>query len=105
MQLARQIAEHDNEEEMTPQNYFSLGESSQPLIPAVPSLEVEPIAPAELQPFQPVELQPFPPADEPGQSDAPLDFGGDNEGAAAWGGQYPQYQQPVAGPEDFQAVS
>lgn len=97
MQLARQIAEHDNEEEMTPQNYFSLGESSQPLIPAVPSLEAEPIPPAE--------LQPFPPADEPGQSDAPLDFGGDSEAAGAWGGQYPQYQQPGAGAEDFQAVS
>lgn len=96
LQLARQIADQDNEEEMTPQNYFSLGESSQPLIPAVPSIDTEPAAPAE--------LQPFPPSDEPGQSDAPLDFGGNLDGVGAWGGQYPQYQQPMAGPEDFQAV-
>lgn len=96
LQLARQIADQDNEEEMTPQNYFSLGESSQPLIPAVPSVDTEPRAPAE--------VQPFPPSDEPGQSDAPLDFGGNLDGVGAWGGQYPQYQQPMAGPEDFQAV-
>ncbi|XP_003969413.2 proline-rich protein PRCC isoform X1 [Takifugu rubripes] len=95
MQLARQIADQDNEEEMTPQNYFSLGESSQPLIPAVPSLDTEPRAPAEVQPFLP--------SDEPGQSDAPLDFGGNNEEVGAWGGQYPQYLQPSAAPEDFQA--
>lgn len=97
LQLARQIADQDNEEEMTPQNYFSLGESSQPLIPAVPSTDAEPGAPAE--------VQPFPPSDEPGQSDAPLDFGGNLDGVGAWGGQYPQYQQPMAGPEDFQAVN
>lgn len=96
LQLARQIAEQDNEEEMTPQNYFSLGESSQPLIPAVPSIDTEPKALAE--------PQPFPPPDEPGQSDAPLDFGGNVDGVGAWGGQYPPYQQPMAGPEDFQAV-
>lgn len=96
MQLARQIADQDNEEEMTPQNYFSLGESSQPLVPAVPSLDPEPRAPAE--------IQPFPPSDEPGQSDAPLDFGGNHEEVGAWGGQYPQYQLPTAAPEDFQAV-
>lgn len=96
LQLARQIADQDNEEEMTPQNYFSLGESSQPLIPEVPSTDAEPGPPAE--------LQPFPPSDGPGQSDAPLDFGGNPDGVGAWGGQYPQYQQPVAGPEDFQAV-
>lgn len=96
MQLARQIADQDNEDEMTPQNYFSLGESSQPLIPPAPVVDAEPIAPAELQPFTP--------SDEPGQSDAPLDFGGSQEGVGAWGGQYPQYEQPMAGPEDFQAV-
>lgn len=95
LQLARQIAtdEQDNEEEITPQNYFSLGEST-PSIPAViPSLDPEPGAPAEPLPYAP--------ADEPGQSDAPLDFGGSHEGAGSWGGQYPQYQQPMAGPDAF----
>ncbi|XP_070777693.1 proline-rich protein PRCC [Enoplosus armatus] len=93
LQLAKQIAtdDQDNEEDITPQNYFSLGESSQPLSAVVPSLDPEPGAPAELLPLAP--------ADEPGQSDAPLDFGGNHEGAGAWGGQYPQYQQPMAGPE------
>ncbi|KAM9340101.1 proline-rich protein PRCC [Symphorus nematophorus] len=95
LQLARQIAtdDQDNEEDITPQNYFSLGESSQPLPAVVPSVDPEPGAPAELLPFSP--------ADEPGQSDAPLDFGGNHEGAGAWGGQFPQYQQPMAGPEAF----
>lgn len=94
LQLARQIATDDqDEEDITPQNYFSLGESSQPVPAVVPSLDPEPGAPAEVLPFSP--------ADEPGQSDAPLDFGGNQEGAAAWGGQYPQYQQPMAGPEAF----
>lgn len=93
LQLARQIAtdDQDNEEDITPQNYFSLGESSQPLPAVVPSLDPEPGAPAEPLPFAP--------ADEPGQSDAPLDFGGNHEGAGPWGGQYPQYQQPMPGPE------
>ncbi len=98
LQLARQIAtdDQDNEEDITPQNYFSLGESSQPLPAVVPSLDPEPVAPAEPLPFAP--------ADEPGQSDAPLDFGGSHEGAGAWGGQYPQYQQPMAGPEALPQV-
>nr|XP_046273445.1 proline-rich protein PRCC [Scatophagus argus] len=95
LQLAKQIAsdDQDNEEDITPQNYFSLGEISQPLHTVVPSLDPEPGAPAELLPFSS--------ADEPGQSDAPLDFGGNHEGATAWGGQYPQYQQPMTGPEGF----
>lgn len=95
LQLARQIAtdDQDNEEDITPQNYFSLGESSQPLPAVVPSLDPEPGAPTEPLPFAA--------ADEPGQSDAPLDFGGNNEAAGAWGGQYQQYQQPIAGPEAF----
>lgn len=94
LQLARQIATDDqDEEDITPQNYFSLGESSQPLTAVVPSLDPESGAPAE--------LLPFPPADEPGQSDAPLDFGGNQEGAGAWGGQYPPYEQPMAGPDGF----
>ncbi|XP_059205996.1 proline-rich protein PRCC [Centropristis striata] len=93
LQLARQIAtdDQDNEEDITPQNYFSLGESSQPLPAVIPSLDPEPSVPAE--PFV------IAPADEPGQSDAPLDFGGNHDGAGAWGGQYPQYEQPMAGPE------
>nr|XP_020453088.1 proline-rich protein PRCC [Monopterus albus] len=95
LQLARQIAtdDQDNEEDITPQNYFSLGESSHPLPAVVPSLDPEPGAPAEPLPFSA--------ADEPGQSDAPLDFGGNHEGAGAWGGQYSQYQQPMTGPEAF----
>lgn len=93
LQLARQIAtdDQDNEEDITPQNYFSLGESSQPLPVVVPSVDPEPGAPVEPLPLAPV--------DELGQSDAPLDFGGNLEGAGPWGGQYPQYQQPMAGPE------
>lgn len=95
LQLARQIATDDqDEEDITPQNYFSLGESSQPLPAVVPSFDPEPGAPAENLPFSA--------ADEPGQSDAPLDFGGNHEGAGgAWGGHFPQYQQPMAGPEAY----
>ncbi|XP_037651443.1 proline-rich protein PRCC [Sebastes umbrosus] len=93
LQLARQIASDDqDEEDITPQNYFSLGESSQPLPAVVPSLDPDPVAPAE-------PLAPAPADDEPGQSDAPLDFGGSQEGAGPWGGQYAQLQQPMAGPE------
>uniref|UniRef100_A0A3Q1GSF5 Proline rich mitotic checkpoint control factor n=1 Tax=Acanthochromis polyacanthus TaxID=80966 RepID=A0A3Q1GSF5_9TELE len=94
LQLARQIAtdDQDNEDDITPQNYFSLGESSQPLPAVVPSLDTEPGAPSEPLPVTA--------ADEPGQSDAPLDFGGNHE-AAGWGGQYRQYQQPIADPEAF----
>ncbi|XP_034560233.1 proline-rich protein PRCC [Notolabrus celidotus] len=92
LQLARQIAtdEQDNEEEITPQNYFSLGESTPSLPAVVPSLDPEPGAPTEPLPLAPL--------DEPGQSDAPLDFGGSSEGAGSWGSQYPQYQ-PMTGPE------
>lgn len=92
LQVARQIAtdDQDNEEDITPQNYFSLGESSPPLPAVVPSLDPEPGATAE-----PLALAP---ADEPGQSDAPLDFGGNQEGPGPWGGQYP-YQQAMEGPE------
>ncbi|KAM4539585.1 proline-rich protein PRCC [Odontesthes bonariensis] len=95
LQVARQIAtdDQDNEEDITPQNYFSFGESPQPLPDIIPSLGPEPGAPAE----------PLPNAapDEPGQSDAPLDFGGNHDGAGAWGGPNNQYQQPMAGPEAY----
>ncbi|XP_054620666.1 proline-rich protein PRCC isoform X2 [Dunckerocampus dactyliophorus] len=93
-QLARQIvATDDHEEDITPQNYFSLGESPERPPAVVPSYEPEPVAPVE--PLPPL------PAGELSQSDAPLDFGGGHEGAGAWGGQYPQYQQPMAGPESY----
>ncbi|XP_061753512.1 proline-rich protein PRCC [Nerophis ophidion] len=91
-QLARQVAATDDQEEdITPQNYFSLGENPEPPPAVVPVYEPEPVAPAE--PLPPL------PAGELSQSDAPLDFGGGHEGAGAWGGQYPPYQQPMAGPE------
>ncbi|KAL6099659.1 prcc [Pungitius sinensis] len=106
LQVARQIATEDqDEEDISPQNYFSLGDSSQRLPAVAPSLDPEPGAAAEpvalvLAPAEPVAPA-LAPADEPGQSDAPLDFGGSHEGAGAWGGQYPLYQQPVAGPESL----
>ncbi|CAG5885772.1 unnamed protein product [Menidia menidia] len=94
LQVARQIAidDQDNEEEITPQNYFSFVESPQPLPDVIPSLDPEPGALAEHLPTAA--------PDEPGQSDAPLDFGANQDGAGAWGEGYQQYQ-PVAGPEAF----
>ncbi|TNN63757.1 Proline-rich protein PRCC [Liparis tanakae] len=88
--VARQIASEDREEDMTPQNYFSLGESSPPLPAVDPSLELEQGAIAE-----PLALAP---GGEPGQSDAPLDFGGNQEGAGPWVGQCPPYEQAMEGP-------
>lgn len=98
LQVARQMAadDQDNEDDITPQNYFSLGESSSPVSAVVPNLDPEPVASAE-----PV---PFTSPDEPGQSDAPLDFRGNHDGTGAWGGQYSQYQQPMTGPEAFPQV-
>lgn len=95
LQVARQIAtdDQDHEEDITPQNYFSLEDSSEPPSAVVPAEEPEPGTPSEALPYA------F--ADEPGQSDAPLDFGGNQEAAGAWGGQY----QPMACPEDFPQVS
>lgn len=106
LQVARQIAtdDQDNDDDMTPQNYFSLGESSYPVPADVPSLDPEPVAP--VAPVAPAEPAPFTAQpDEPGQSDAPLDFRGNQEGAGSWGGQYPQYQQPMTGPEAFPQVT
>lgn len=98
LHLARQIASEDqDEEDITPQNYFSLGESSQPPSAVVPTLDSEAGDTAGPLPFMP--------AAEAGQSDAPLDFGGNHEGEGAWGGQYSEYEQPVAGPEALQPVS
>ncbi|XP_037329940.2 proline-rich protein PRCC [Pungitius pungitius] len=106
LQVARQIATEDqDEEDISPQNYFSLGDSSQRLPAVAPSLDPEPGAAAEpvALVLAPAELvaPALAAADEPGLSDAPLDFGGSHEGAGAWGGQYPLYQQPVAGPESL----
>ncbi|XP_053719831.1 proline-rich protein PRCC isoform X2 [Synchiropus splendidus] len=89
LQLARQIAADDQEEDITPQNYFSFGETER----VVPSVEPEPAAPAES--FV------MPTVNQPGQSDAPLDFGGGQEAAGAWGGQYATYQSAGADPESF----
>lgn len=98
LQLARQIAADDQDnEDMTPQNYFSLGESSPPLPAAVPTLDPQPLAPVEPVPSSAPTLA--------GQSDAPLDFGCNQEGADMWGNQYPSYQQPMAGPEGCPEVS
>nr|XP_015829115.2 proline-rich protein PRCC [Nothobranchius furzeri]XP_054601115.1 proline-rich protein PRCC [Nothobranchius furzeri] len=94
LQVARQIAtDEQDHEDITPQNYFSLDESSRPLSSVVPSIDPEPVAPAETLPYSAT--------DELGQSDAPLDFGEGHEGVGAWAGQYDQYQQPMAGPEAF----
>ncbi|KAM4550504.1 proline-rich protein PRCC [Fundulus diaphanus] len=95
LQVAKQIAtdDQDNEEDITPQNYFSLEDSSTPVPAVVPSVDPEPADPAE--PF------PYGAADQPGHSNAPLDFGENQEGASAWEGQYDQYEQPMAGPEAF----
>uniref|UniRef100_A0A3Q2YG37 Proline rich mitotic checkpoint control factor n=1 Tax=Hippocampus comes TaxID=109280 RepID=A0A3Q2YG37_HIPCM len=104
-QLARQIVVTDeHEEDISPQNYFSLGESPEPPPPAViPSYEPEPVV-AAVEPL-PAPLPPPPPGDELGQSDAPLDFGAGHEAAAAWGGPYPHYQRPLAGPKDWRTIS
>lgn len=92
MHVARQIAtEEQDEEDMCPQNYFSLEESSQSRPAAVPSPEPEPGPPAETLPYSA--------AGEPGQSDAPLDFGGTQGAEGAWEGQYSQYEEPTAGSE------
>lgn len=97
MQLARQIASDDqDEEEINPQNYFSLEDNSQPAPVAV--IEVEPEPRAIIDPVQ------FETSDGPGHSDAPLDFGGNPEGGSAWGGQYDQYQESMAGPESYAQV-
>ncbi|KAK0145587.1 Proline-rich protein PRCC [Merluccius polli] len=91
LQLARQIAteDQDNEEDVAPENYFSLGESTVTIpIAAAPSPDPEPRAPGVALPF-------VPRADDDGQSDAPLDFGCSHEGPGAWGGHPPDYQQPL----------
>ncbi|CAB1443383.1 unnamed protein product [Pleuronectes platessa] len=95
LQVTRQINTDDqDEEDITPQNYFSLNESSPPPPAVIPSLDPEPVAPAE-----PLVISP---ADEPGQSDAPLDFGGGPEGAGAWGGpNQPPLTGPGACPQEF----
>lgn len=96
MQVARQIASDDqDEEDINPQNYFSFEDSSQPAPAPVPEVEPEARAVTVIDPVQ------FRATDGPGQSDAPLDFGGNPEGAGAWGGQYDQYQESGAGSEAY----
>lgn len=99
LQLAKQIAadDQDSDEELAPENYFSLGESSQPLQPAVvPNLDSESEGMAALLPFPTrIETGTF-------QSDAPLDFGSNHDGAGGgdWGDEQHQ-QQSSAGPEAY----
>lgn len=92
LQLARQIATDDqdnDDDDVAPENYFSLGDSSQSLPAVVPSPDPEPAAPASLLPLVP--------GPDSSQSNAPLDFGGNQEGASSgtWG-----YQQTV-GPSAY----
>uniref|UniRef100_A0A4W5NDF8 Proline rich mitotic checkpoint control factor n=1 Tax=Hucho hucho TaxID=62062 RepID=A0A4W5NDF8_9TELE len=92
LQLARQIAAEESDEELPPENYFSLEDSAKPLPAVVPSLNPEPVPTSGLLPAPPgMQRSTF-------QSDAPLDFGGNQEGA--WGGQQlGVYQQPSAEPQ------
>uniref|UniRef100_A0A8C9T502 Proline rich mitotic checkpoint control factor n=1 Tax=Scleropages formosus TaxID=113540 RepID=A0A8C9T502_SCLFO len=95
LQLARQIAQEEDgsDEEVTPENYFSLPDSSQPPS-AIPVPDPESSA---------VSVLPPPPGTEaPFQSDAPLDFGSVSQvytrPSEAWEDQqqnpyYPQYQE------------
>lgn len=94
MQLARQMASDDlDEEDISPQNYFSIEDNSQPT--SAPATEVEPETRPVIDPVQ------FVAPEGPGQSDAPLDFGANPEGAGAWEGQYDQYQESTAGSEAY----
>jgi proline-rich protein PRCC len=80
LQLARQIAAEESDEELAPENYFSLEDGAKPLPTS--------------------GLLPAPPGMQRGtfQSDAPLDFSANQEGA--WGGQQlGVYQQPSAEPQ------
>lgn len=96
MQVARQIATEEQDEDISPQNYFSLEESSQPRPAVVPSPEPEPGPPAETLPYTA--------AGELGQSDAPLDFGGTQGAEGAWEGQYSQYEESMAGSEQVSLI-
>ncbi|KAM9414815.1 proline-rich protein PRCC isoform 2-T2 [Salvelinus alpinus] len=94
LQLARQIAAEESDEELAPENYFSLEDSAKPLPAVVPSLNPEPVPTSG--------LLPAPPGMQRGtfQSDAPLEFGANQEGA--WGGQQlGVYQQPSAEPQGY----
>ena len=101
LQLAKQMAADDQEsdEELSPENYFSLGDNSLPLPAVDPSLDPEPGAPSA--------LLPNPAAAETGsfQSDAPLEFGpgGEEASGSVWVGQqhaplHPQYLEPSVEP-------
>ncbi|KAG9355238.1 hypothetical protein JZ751_000076 [Albula glossodonta] len=106
LQLARQIAQDDegSDEELAPENYFSLPDSSQPP-PVMPALDPDPPAGATL---------PLPPGTEaPFQSDAPLDFASTPQNypggsSGAWEGHqqesyYPRYPESAShGPQQEQ---
>ncbi|XP_048848508.1 proline-rich protein PRCC [Brienomyrus brachyistius] len=94
MQLARQMAQEEDgsDEEVAPENYFSLQDSVEPP-PATPVSDPEPSTASVLPPPPGMEA--------PFQSDAPLDFGSAPQGctrpSSTWDGQemdsyYPQYQ-------------
>ena len=93
LQLARQIASEDHDEEdVAPENYFSLGESTVSLpVAAAPIPDLESRAHMVTRPFMPS-------VDEDGQSDAPLDFGSGQEGPEAWSGHPPEYPRPLTNP-------
>ncbi|KAJ8000258.1 hypothetical protein DPEC_G00202970 [Dallia pectoralis] len=96
LQVARQIAaEDESDEELTPENYFSLGDSSpQPVPSMVPSLNLDPVPATGLLPA-PTDM-----VCGTFQSDAPLDFGANQDGT--WGGQQlGAYPQPSAEPQGY----
>ncbi|KAJ8372136.1 hypothetical protein AAFF_G00294510 [Aldrovandia affinis] len=105
MQLARQIAQEDegSDEELAPENYFSLPDSSQPPL-VMPAPDPEPPVG--------VMLPPPPGTETPLQSDAPLDFSSAPQNfpgsTGAWEGQqqepfYSGYPETAThGPEQEQ---
>ncbi|XP_064201473.1 proline-rich protein PRCC isoform X2 [Anguilla rostrata] len=86
LQLARQIAQEDegSDEELAPENYFSLSESSQ-APPVLPAPDPDPPAAATL---------PLPPGTEPPfQSDAPLEFSSAPQNFPGSSGAWEEHQQ------------
>ncbi|XP_061111537.1 proline-rich protein PRCC [Conger conger] len=106
LQLARQIAQDDegSDEELAPENYFSLSDSSQPA-PVVPA--PEPPSSSSSSPSSSVAAATLPPppgTEPPFQSDAPLEFSSAPQNfpgsSGAWEGQqqeaaafYPRYPE------------
>ncbi|XP_066577575.1 proline-rich protein PRCC [Amia ocellicauda] len=92
LQLARQMAQEEEEgsddDDVAPENYFSLPNSSQVPLPS-PESELESAAPV---------LPPPPGTEAPYQSDAPLDFGSAPRGYAGAGGAGTWEDQQPGGP-------